>query len=190
VTTCPNAALHPWPGREPAEVLAGMPHPPAGPDAGGRSARERQREGLAIKPTLLAVLPPLRVLLVLDNLAGHETPEFVCWLFAHGIMPLDTPAGGSWLNRAESLQRIPKRRAPDGQHPDDTGRIIARFEASARRWNQAPTPFEWGASGRHAAVGNASVVTVSAALGPAHAYQSCGRRQPAMVTAKPPDPPG
>ncbi len=136
-----------WPEREPAEVLAGMPHPPAGPDAGGRSARERRREGLAIKPTLLAVLPPLRVLLVLDNLAGHETPEFVCWLFAHGIMPLDTPAGGSWLNRAESLQRIPKRRAPDGQHPDDTGRIIARFEAAARRRRQRERRHRIGGSG-------------------------------------------
>jgi hypothetical protein len=36
-----------------------------------------------------------RMLLVLDNLAGHKTPEFVVWLFAHGIMPLDTPVGGS-----------------------------------------------------------------------------------------------
>jgi hypothetical protein len=43
---------------------------------------------------LLSVLPPLRMLLVLDNLAGHKTPAFVCWLFAHGIMPLDTPVGG------------------------------------------------------------------------------------------------
>lgn len=26
--------------------------------------------------------------LVLDNLAGHKTPEFVCWLMDYGIMPL------------------------------------------------------------------------------------------------------
>jgi len=25
---------------------------------------------------------------VLDNLAGHKTPELVLWLLAHGIMPL------------------------------------------------------------------------------------------------------
>ena len=86
---------------------------------------ERWQEGLSIKPTLLAELPPLRMLLVLDNLASHKTPELVCWLIAHGIMPLYTPVGGSWLNMVESLQRILKRRALDGQHPGDTGQIIA-----------------------------------------------------------------
>ena len=95
-----------------------MPGPAAEPAAGWRAAWERWQEGLTIKPTLLAELPPLRMLLVLDNLAGHKTPEFVCWLFAHGIMPLYTPVGGSWLNMAESIQRILKRRALDGQHPD------------------------------------------------------------------------
>jgi hypothetical protein len=89
------------------------------------------------------------MLLVLDNLAGHKTPEFVCWLYAHGIMPLYTPVGGSWLNMAESLQRILKRRALDGQHPESTGQIIAWFEAVARHWDAAPTPFVWG--GRRAA---------------------------------------
>ena len=34
--------------------------------------------------TLPDHLPPLRVLLVLDNLAGHNTPAFVRWLFAPG----------------------------------------------------------------------------------------------------------
>ena len=84
------------------------------------------------------------MLLVLDNLAGHKTPEFVCWLFEHGIMPLYTPVGGSWLNMAESLQRILKRRALDGQYPTDTAQIIAWYEAAARHWDAAPTPFVWG----------------------------------------------
>src|SRR5262245_64788903 len=105
-----------------------MPDPPAGPPEGRRAAWERWQEGLTIRPTLLSELPPLRMLLVLDNLAGHKTPEFVGWLFAPGLMPLYTPVGGSWLNRAESLQRILKPRAPDGRHPGDTGQIIARFE--------------------------------------------------------------
>jgi len=48
--------------------------------------------------TLPECLPPLRMLLVLDNLTGHRTPAFVLWLFAHGVMPLYTPLGGSWLN--------------------------------------------------------------------------------------------
>jgi len=46
-------------------------------------------------------LPSLRMLLVLDNLAGHKTPEFGLWLFAHGVMPLYTPLAGSWLNMCD-----------------------------------------------------------------------------------------
>ena len=86
MTTCPNAVLHPWLKRELAGILAAMPDPPAEPAAGWRPAWERWQEGLTIKPTLPAEPRPLRMLLVLDNLAGHETPELVCWLFAHGIM--------------------------------------------------------------------------------------------------------
>ena len=149
VTACPNAVLHPWLKRELADILAAMPEPPAEPAAGWRATWERWQEGLSIKPTLLSELPPLRMLLVLDNLAGHKTPELVCWLFARGIMPLYTPVGGSWLNMAESLQRILKRRALDGQHPTGTDQIIAWFEAAARHWDAAPTPFVWG--GRRAA---------------------------------------
>jgi hypothetical protein len=144
VTACPNAVLHPWLKGELAAILAAMPGPPAEPAGGRRTAWERWQEGLTIKPTLLSELPPLRMLLVLDNLAGHKTPELVCWLFEHGIMPLYTPVGGSWLNMAESLQRILKRRALDGQYPTDTARIIAWFEAAARHWDAAPTPFVWG----------------------------------------------
>jgi hypothetical protein len=59
-------------------------------------------------------------------------------------MPLYTPVGGSWLNMAESIQRVLKCRALDGQHPRDTAPIIAWFEAVARHWNAAPTPFLWG----------------------------------------------
>jgi hypothetical protein len=144
VTACPNAVLHPWLEREQTAVLAAMPEPPAEPAAGWRAAWERWQAGLTVKPTLLSELPPLRMLLVLDNLAGHKTPDFVCWLFAHGIMPLYTPVGGSWLNMAESLQRIVKRRALDGQHSESTDQIIAWFEAVAAHWDAAPTPFVWG----------------------------------------------
>jgi len=141
VTSCPNTVLHGWLKQELTAVLAAMPA-----TAGGASREdwERWQDGLTIKPTLLDELPPLRMLLVLDNLAGHKTAEFVCWLFAHGIMPLYTPVGGSWLNMAESIQRILKRRALDGQHPTAVAQIMAWFEAVARHWNAAPTPFEWG----------------------------------------------
>jgi DDE superfamily endonuclease len=147
VTACPNTVLHGWLKQELTAVLAALPTPPAmttGSPGGTREDWERWQEGLSVRPTLLPELPPLRMLLVLDNLAGHKTPEFVCWLFAHGIMPLYTPVGGSWLNMAESLQRILKRRALDGQHPTTVAEIMAWFEAVTRHWNANPTPFEWG----------------------------------------------
>lgn len=86
---------------------------------------------------------------MLDNLAGHKTPEFVCRLFAPGIMPLYTPVGVSWLNMAKSIRRILKRRALGGQHPTDVDCIMTWFELVAAHWNTRPTPFEW--VGRRAA---------------------------------------
>lgn len=74
--------------------------------------------------SLPAAAPPLRLLLVLDHLTGHYTLDFLCWLFAHGIMPLYTPLSGSYLNMAESIQRILKRRALDGQQPQSPQEII------------------------------------------------------------------
>jgi transposase len=87
-------------------------------------------------------LPALRLLLVLDNLAGHLSQAFVCWLFTMGIMPLYTPLGGSWLNMAESFQRILKRRALEGQYPQSSAEIIALLEQTAQGWNRQPTPFD------------------------------------------------
>jgi hypothetical protein len=142
-TSVTNAVLHPWAERELAAILAELPDPPPTADT-SRAAWDRWQAGLARPITLPAALPPLRVLLVLDNLAGHKTPAFVLWLFAHGIMPLFTPLGGSWLNMAESIQRVLKRRALDGEHPVNPGEIISRFESVARHWNAAPTPFVWG----------------------------------------------
>ena len=145
VTGCPNAVLHSWLKEQLTAILEALPPPAAPADVASlRAAWERWRSGLTVKPTLAERLPPLRMLLVLDNLAGHKTPDFVLWLFAHGVMPLYTPLGGSWLNMAESIQRILKRRALGGQHPETTDQIIAWFEAVAEHWNKGPTPFEWG----------------------------------------------
>jgi hypothetical protein len=102
------------------------------------------QEGLQVRITLPSVLPPLRMLLVLDNLTGHKTPQFVLWLFANGIMPLYTPLSGSWLNMCESVQRIIKRRALECQHPQSTDEIIRLLEATVTGWNRDPTAFEWG----------------------------------------------
>lgn len=143
VTSCPNAVLHPWLKQELAAILAGLPDPPPTADR-SRRAWERWQAGLKRPITLPVELPPLRVLLVLDNLAGHRTPELVLWLFARGVMPVYTPLGGSWLNMAESIQRVLKGRALGGQNPTHAGEIVGWFEAVAAHWNRDPTPFEWG----------------------------------------------
>src|SRR5206468_6965739 len=87
VTTCPNQTLHGWLKERLCQILAELA--PRVPCAWGtewlRTEWERWQEGLTLRPTLPVNLPPLRMLLVLDNLAGHKTPAFVCWLFAHGV---------------------------------------------------------------------------------------------------------
>jgi len=143
--TCPNAVLHGWLKRELTAIVQTLPLSlPVTEAQTVRALWEAWQADLTGKPTLPQGLPPLRMLLILDNLAGHKTPEFVLWLFAHGIMPLYTPLGGSWLNMAESIQRILKARALNGQHPTHTDQIIAAFEAVASHWNRDPTPFVWG----------------------------------------------
>jgi hypothetical protein len=140
----PNVVLHPWLKAELTVILATLSVPPGPPSAAHRPDWERWQAGLTVRITLPQELPPLRLLLVLDNLTGHLTPSLVLWLFAHGIMPLYTPLGGSWLNMAESIQRILKRRALAGHYPQTPAEIIAWLEAAARGWNRAPTPFVWG----------------------------------------------
>ena len=73
------------------------------------------------------------MLLVLDNLKGHKTPAFVHWLMEHGVMPLYTPIAGSWLNMAESIQRIIVRRALAGQSGADH-----RVVGGHRPWLESP----------------------------------------------------
>src|SRR5215472_9522469 len=70
------------------------------------------------------------------------------WLFAHGSMPLYTPLGGSWLNMAESMQRILVRRALAGQDPQTPQQIIDWLEQTVAGWNQDPTPFVWNGKRR------------------------------------------
>ena len=72
----------------------------------------------------------------------------VVWLCRHGIMPLYTPLGGSWLNMAESIQRVLKRRALAGQHPRTPAEIGTWFEQTADAWNRQPTPFLWNGKRR------------------------------------------
>jgi hypothetical protein len=145
VTSSSNAVLHPWLQQELSTILVDLPMPPENLDPQTiRALWECWCEGLNNPLPLPNDLPPLRMLLIWDNLKGHKTPSFVEWLVQHGVMPLYTPLGGSWLNMAESIQRILKRRALAGQHPTEPDEIISWFEAVARAWNRNPTSFEWG----------------------------------------------
>jgi hypothetical protein len=145
---CTNAVLHPWLRELLTAILAELPAPAARDPADTRAAWHMWQTGLTRPFTLPEDLPPLRLLLVWDNLTGHKTPDLVLWLCTHGIMPLYTPVGGSWLNMAESIQRVLKRRALAGQHPQSSEEIGRWFEQTARGWNAQPTPFVWNGKRR------------------------------------------
>lgn len=143
VTSAPNVILHPWLEAELTAVLGRLPEVSVVSTA-NRTVWESWQAGLSEPITLPECLPRLRLLLVMDNLAGHRSASFVLWLFAHGVMPLYTPLGGSWLNMAESAQRIITRRALAGQYPQTSTAIIHALEATLQGWNRSPTPFQWG----------------------------------------------
>ena len=139
VRTATNAVLHPWLQSELGAILATLPEV--------RLAKE-ERPALAQWETWLGrpprhPLPPLRLILIWDNLAGHRSWSIVQWLFAQGVMPLYTPLSGSWLNMAEAVQRIVVRRALAGQHPETPEEIIAWLKDTVDNWNEEPTPFTW-----------------------------------------------
>jgi hypothetical protein len=139
VPRTPNAILHPWLKHELLQVLADLPA--ATLDGTERPPARHWATWLGHRPHL--PLPPLRLILVWDNLAGHLSTSIVTWLFAHGVMPLYTPLSGSWLNMAESVQRIIYDRALRGQQPTSAAELITWLEETVAGWNAAPTPFVW-----------------------------------------------
>jgi len=112
-----NAVLHPWLQEELRAILATLPEVTTPEDERPEVARWKTCLGHETRE-------PLRLILIWDNLAGHLSWSIVHWLFQHGVMPLYTPLSGSWLNLAESLQRIIVRRALAAQHPTTPEEII------------------------------------------------------------------
>jgi hypothetical protein len=147
VRACPveratNAILHPWLQQELSQIVVALPPVSIEPPLGwGRRFRDWGYPQEAVSDH---DWPPVRLILVWDNLAGHLTPDIVVWLISQGVVPLYTPLGGSWLNMAESVQRILVRRALSGQHPQSAAQIMEWLDATVRGWNAAPTPFCWG----------------------------------------------
>ncbi len=139
VTQAPNTVLHPWLQTELEQILAALP--PLMTAEADRPAAAQWATWLGHEPR--EVLPPLRLILIWDNLAGHHSWAIVRWLFQHGVMPLYTPLSGSWLNMAESVQRILVSRALAGQHPHTQAELMQWLEETVVGWNAAPTPFVW-----------------------------------------------
>ena len=117
----PNAILHPWREQEVAALLAEVP--PPDPEVPARAAVSWAWDETTRR--WAAKMPPVRRLLIRDNLAGHHSGHMVAWLLAQGVWPLFTPLGGSWLNLAESVQRILVRRALNGQHPQSAEDVMS-----------------------------------------------------------------
>jgi transposase len=149
VLSAPNAVLHPWLKEQLSLVLAEIekqqPTETLPPEA-ERPLCAQWETWLGHPPS--RPLPPLRILLILDNLAGHLSYDLVQWFFEHGVMPLYTPIGGSWLNMAESVQRIIVGRALAGQHPTTAQEVIDWLEQTVDGWNEHPTPFVWNGKRR------------------------------------------
>ncbi len=150
VLSAPNVVLHPWLEGELSTMLAEIEkaHPRAElPPEAERPVCARWETWLG-HPSRNPSRPPLRMVLVLDNLSGHLSYDLVQWFFEHGVMPLYTPIGGSWLNMAESVQRIIVPRALAGQHPKNAHEIISWLEQTVAGWNSNPTPFVWNGKRR------------------------------------------
>ena len=142
VRSAPNAVRHPWLQAELERVLAALP--PVTEPADTPPLLARWETWLGPYRYGPQPMPPLRLILIWDTLAGHLSAQFVLWLYQHGVLPLYTPLSGSWLNLAESVQRILARRALAGQHPHTPEEISTGVEATVAGGNADPTPFTWG----------------------------------------------
>jgi hypothetical protein len=92
-TACTNSVLHGWLKTELTAILARLPTPSEPVDAAEtQAAWQVWQDGLTEPFTLPEQLPPLRLLLVWDNLAGHKSTDMVLWLCQHGIMVTAHPS--------------------------------------------------------------------------------------------------
>jgi len=150
VLSAPNVVLHPWLQEELQAILDELDQEPrpvrVALPAQHRLQRTWQHWYWSYERPKPA--PPLRLILIWDNLAGHLSYHMVRWLLHRGILPLYTPLSGSWLNMAESLQRIIVRRALAGQHPQSAQQVIDWLEQTVAGWNKHPTAFVWNGKRR------------------------------------------
>jgi transposase len=107
--------------------------------------QRRGREFLELLKTVRRRWPTGRLVIILDNLSIHTTPEVQAWLRdqAGRVRFEFLPLHASWLNQIEIwfsiLERQALRRASDATYPERTRRIY-RF---LRHWNKTAHPFRW-----------------------------------------------
>lgn len=107
--------------------------------------RRRGQEFLQLLGRLRRVWPRGRLVIILDNLSIHTTPEVRTWVAAQdGRVRFEfLPLHASWLNQVEIwfsiLERQALARASDATYQARADRI-ARF---VRHWNRTARPFRW-----------------------------------------------
>ncbi len=126
------------------DILAGLPESRADTDKVWLDWEMWRWPAQRIEEYTSAPAPKVRMLLVLDNLTGHYSRSFVSWCIEHGVALLYTPLAGSWLNMAESVQRIIVYRVIRGQHYQSSEELMNALLRASRWWNANPTPFIWG----------------------------------------------
>lgn len=107
--------------------------------------RRRHQEFLVLLKALRARWPRGQLIVVVDNLSIHTTPQIAAWLQAqNGQVRLEfLPLHASWLNQIEIwfsiLQRQALQRASDRTYQERRGRI----HQFVRHWNRIARPFRW-----------------------------------------------
>ena len=90
-----NAILHPW---LKGELQAILKLCPPTPDVAPEGRRWQNWDIYPAAEQLDRFFPPVRVLLILDNLAGHKNHSLVQWCAEHGIFLLWTPTAHDMRN--------------------------------------------------------------------------------------------
>jgi hypothetical protein len=145
VTRTTNTVIHPWLMGELEDILAGLPE---ADDFFMRDWARWRWPDERIREYTSNPAPYVRMLVVLDNLKGHYSRRFVGWCLEKGVALLYTPLSGSWLNMAESAQRIIIRRVISGQHYETSEELMGALCSASHWWNENPTPFIWGGKRR------------------------------------------
>ena len=170
---CTNAVLHPWLRKHLSAVLAELPAPaPVQDPAATRAAWEMWQAGLTLPFTLPEELPPLRLLLVWDNLTGHKTPSWCCGCAPMASCRCTRPwvaVGSTWPSRSSACSnaaRLPGniRTAPGRSAAGSSRRREAGMPSRRRLSGTANAGSDDGARPRTRSTGSAAPELVRASL--------------------------